>query len=282
MLKRVALATLLVLALSTFAFAGEGSDTIGACKMLPQLRYGYSVSNWETDSAIAFPYTDWDISAHNYYAQLNWGVHPNIDIYALVGGRSVCAESEFDVLTVKTDSVPMFLWGFGVKGTFYRADSGFYVGAGLLFTHSFSDDFSLKTYVNGVLVSETDEIFSRYVIKVTPDIHVGWNFKNIGLTPYLGVDYTWGRAITKFEIAPGFSEEIQHDLEHPFGIYGGIDYYLNDKLYINVEGRSNFVNGWGVETGIGYKFDICGAPAPAPEPIPAPVIEPKLEPMSQN
>ncbi len=39
----------------------------------------------------------------------------------------------------------MFLWGLGFKATFFRADNGLYVGGGVLFTHSFSNDFDLKT-----------------------------------------------------------------------------------------------------------------------------------------
>ncbi len=38
----------------------------------------------------------------------------------------------------------MFMWGLGVKTTFFRADNGFYVGGGALFTHSFSRDFDFS------------------------------------------------------------------------------------------------------------------------------------------
>lgn len=260
----------LLLVFSAWAFAGEGSDTIGACRLQPELRYGYSVTEWETDSVIAVPFTDWDTKAHDYYGQLTWGVHPYVDLVVLVGGRSTCSEPDFDVTGFDTGHVGMFLWGVGVKGTFYRADNGFYFGGGLLFTHAISEDYTIDAI--GLP-------FERYTLKLRPDLHVGWNIKSIGLTPYAGVEYTWGRSVVSMDIGP-FDQDIEFELQDPFSLFTGIDYYLNDGLYVNVEGRTNFAGGWGIGTGIGYKFDICGTPPPPPPP--PPVIEPKLEPMSKN
>ncbi len=127
-----------------------------------------------------------------------------------------------------------------------------------------------------MLVAEYRATLSAYML--TPEIHVGWHIKDTGLTPYLGVDYTWSRAVAEIE----GGGKIVNRLENPFFMFVGVDYLLNDKLYLNVEGRTNFVDGWGVEAGFGYMFDICAKPAPAPAPAPAPVIEPKLEPMSKN
>ncbi len=279
MIKKTLFFTLsFLLAFSLFAFAGEGSDTVGACKLLPQLRYDYTVTNWDTPSADAGPYRSWDVNAHNYYLQVNWGIFNNVDVIALVGGRSTCSESDFSTFETKTGAVPMFLWGVGLKATFFRADNGFYVGGGALFTHSFSGNYSREVYNNGALLFETDDIYTRNVYKLVPELHVGYHFKNIPLTPYVGVDYTWASAHVEYETGGN----IDLHVDNPVFMFTGIDYYFNDKLYVNVEGRGNFVDGWGVGSGIGYKFDICGAPAPAPEPVPAPVIEPKLEPMSQN
>jgi len=260
--------------------SGTGSDTVGVCRLLPQLRYGYSVSDWKTNSEVAEPFTDWDVAAHEYYLQVNWGIHPNVDLIALVGGRTVNAESEFEDVDVKTKSVPMFLWGFGVKGTFYRAPNGFYVGGGLLFTQAFSNDYHYKIYVDGTYVDSSEWPYRRSMVKLTPDIHVGWKFEKIGLTPYIGAEYTWGRSVASEQFPDSMDIDIEYELDNPFAMYLGVDYNLNDKLYFNLEGRSNFADSWGVGAGIGYKFDICGAPAPAP--APAPVIEPKLEPMSKN
>ncbi len=83
----VTLALMLVFSLS--AFAGEGSDTVGGGKLLPQLRYGYSVSDWETHSRQPSVFSHWEVDAHNYYAQVNWGILNNVDLVALVGGRSL-------------------------------------------------------------------------------------------------------------------------------------------------------------------------------------------------
>ena len=88
------LALSLLLVVSFSAFAGEGSDTVGGGKLLPQLRYGYSVSDWRTHSAPANGFRDWDVDAQSYYAQLNWGILNNVDLIGIVGGRSVSLESD--------------------------------------------------------------------------------------------------------------------------------------------------------------------------------------------
>ncbi len=46
-------------------------------------------------------------------------------------------------------------------------------------------------------------------------------------------------------------------------MFVGLDHYINDRLYLNFEGRTNFNDGWGIEGGIGYMFDICAKPARA-------------------
>jgi hypothetical protein len=286
MIKKTLFFTLaFVLMFSLFAFAGEGSDTIGACKLLPQLRYSYSVSDWRKFSQDGNTFRNWDTRTNDYYLQANWGIFNNVDVIALIGGESLCAESgqligvtavTFNELKAK--HAPMFLWGVGFKATFFRADNGFYVGGGALFTHALSNHFEVDSYVNGVHTGETD--YTRRDYKLVPELHVGYHFKNIGLTPYLGVDYVWAKS--HIEEVDDEDNDSNYFIEHPVNMFGGLDYFLNDKLYINVEGRTNFIDGWGVGTGVGYLFDICGAPAPAPEPIPAPVIEPKLEPMSKN
>ncbi len=75
--------------------------------------------------------------------------------------------------------------------------------------------------------------------------------------------------------------EVDYHLDDPVYVFVGLDHFINDRLYLNVEGRTNFDDGWGIESGIGYMFDLCAKPV-APAPAPAPVIEPKLEPMSKN
>jgi hypothetical protein len=277
--KSLLLALSLLLVLSLSVFAGEGSDTVGGGKLLPQLRYGYSATEWDTYSSFAGTATHWDFGAHDYYLQVNWGVFDNVDVFALVGGRTASMETKWTngLGYSETDSIPMFKWGLGVKGTFFRADNGFYVGGGALFTHSLSNDVHLESYnLVGVLLNQWDTNLSIYTL--TPEIHVGWHIGDTGLTPYLGVDYTWSKAMQEFE-AP--VAEIKYRMDDPVYMFAGLDHYVTDRLYLNVEGRTNFKGGWGIEGGIGYMFDICAKPV-APVPAPAPVIEPKLEPMSQN
>ncbi len=72
------------------------------------------------------------------YAQLNWGVHPNIDLIGLAGARFDALHG--DVLDIPLAGINInadydysanFLYGLGVKATFFRNDNGFYIGGGV-------------------------------------------------------------------------------------------------------------------------------------------------------
>jgi len=285
MIKKILFFTLsFMLVFSLAAFAGEGSDTVGGGKLLPQLRYGYSVSDWDTVSDYMNGFMDWDVKNHNYYLQVNWGILDNVELVGLVGGQSLLMEcSRTGGSHLNSDWGSMFMWGLGVRGTFYRADNGLYFGGGALFTHSIGNgvDFAYITPA-GVTTSTYEADINVY--RLTTDLHVGWHIGDTGLTPYIGVDYTMLKANTEWEQVgdPTNTWDTKFHLDAPVYMFAGLDYYLNDRFYINVEARTNFTEGWGVETGVGYLFDICPKPAPEPAPEPAPVIEPKLEPMSKN
>ena len=257
----------LMLVFSLSAFAGEGSDTVGGGKLLPQLRYDYTNVDWKTNSSWAGTHRNWETDAHSYYLQVNWGILNNVDLIGIVGGQTFTMKC----LDASVHQDDMFMWGLGVKATFFRADNGLYVGGGALFTHSFGNGFKDNFGWN------IDLAYYR----LTPELHVGWHIGDTGLTPYLGVDYTYLRGMGEFE-RPGDEGEMKYHMEDPVYMFVGLDHYITDKLYLNCEGRMNFAGDWGIGGGIGYLFDICPKPAPAPEPEPAPVIEPKLEPMSKN
>ncbi len=283
--KSLFLALSLLLVFSFSAFAGEGSDTVGGGKLLPQLRYGYSVSDWDTVSREMNGFYDWDVNTHSYYVQVNWGILNNVDLVGLVGGQTLLMESDrADSSHLESDWGTMFMWGLGVRTTFFRADNGFYVGGGALFTHSFGSDLDFE-YYNPAGVNSEDYEVDMNVYRLTPELHVGWHIGDTGLTPYIGVDYTWLKASSDWvQVFPGsFAFDAQFHLDDPVYMFVGLDHYITDRLYLNFEGRTNFSgnDGWGIEGGIGYMFDICAKPAP-PIVEPAPVIEPKLEPMSKN
>jgi hypothetical protein len=277
MFKKSLLLTLsLLLVFSLSAFAGEGSDTVGGGKLLPQLRYGYSGSEWNTSSVAANGFNDWDINAHSYFAQVNWGVLNNLDLIGVVGGRSVTMESDGPLGSIESDGwAPMFMVGLGARATFFRADNGFYVGGGAMFTYSRSREFEfdMTTVAGGHL--DFDGTLGVYML--VPELHAGWHIGNTGLTPYIGVDYVYSRALAEID---GIGD-VDLTMKNPVYMFVGLDHYINDRLYLNFEGRTNFNEGWGIEGGIGYLFDICPKPAP-PVVEPAPPIEPKLEPMSKN
>jgi hypothetical protein len=290
MLKKSLFVTLaLMLVFSLSAFAGEGSDTVGGGKLLPQLRYGYSGTEWKTvDNLTSNKY--YDVNAHSYYAQVNWGILNNVDLVGLVGGQSLAMDTSVNIAGVgvarlKTDGwVQMFMWGLGVKATFFRAENGFYVGGGALFTHSFGSGLDFE-YFTPLGVNTEDYEVDLNVYRLTPELHVGWHIGDTGLTPYIGMDYTWLKASSDWDrVFPAPAAfYAQFHLDDPVYMFVGLDHQITDRLYLNFEGRTNFSgsDGWGIEGGIGYMFDICAKPAP-PVVEPAPVIEPKLEPMSKN
>ncbi len=92
----------------------------------------------------------------------------------------------------------MFMWGVGVKATFFRADNGLYVGGGALFTHSFSNDYEVDVYNGGVLTATWDVTTDIY--RLTPELHAGWHIGDTGLTPYIGVDYVWSKAMSEYRV----------------------------------------------------------------------------------
>ncbi len=225
--------------------------------------------------------------------QLNWGPFDNLDIYAFVGARLASRmDSTLQIgpmkQTIVFDLGNGLLTGVGVKGTFYRSPSGFYVGGGASFEYAQTNrDLPIKIYVYNVLAVDTRSApaYSERDMAATADLHAGWCFEKVGLTPYVGVEYRWNRE--DFDArAFGFGYPLL-DLtareKHPVGVYVGVDYAIKDRLFVNVEGH--MVDRWGGSLSIGYKFDICGktTPAVAPAVAPAPPAPaPTLTPMSQN
>jgi hypothetical protein len=288
--KKIMLAVFLVVALSTVAFAGEGSDTLGACKLMPELRYSYFETPTNGDTFAGG--LDWEMREHDAIFQLSWGALNNLDLYAFVGGR-ICAEvAGFYDDGVNTHEIVFDVGegvttGLGVRGTFWRSSGCFYVGGGASFTYAQTHGKrGIKMYENGVVfwdsLPDGGVYFNEQHFSVTADLHAGWNFAAIGLTPYLGVEYRWinDNVTTKNIGTPVHSMYVFRE-KYPVGVYVGLDYLIANRLNLNLEGH--MINRWGGSVGVGYVFDICGAPEAAPvAPAPAPVIEPKLEPMSKN
>jgi hypothetical protein len=255
---------------SDFSLAGSGSDTIGACNLVPQLRYSFMENEYDQRND-DWTRDEWAVRSHSGYFQLNYGVTDNVDVYGLIGYKQVYIKSTKNDYDAKFDS---FLWGAGAKVTFFRAKNGLYAGTNFLFTQSIKDNHNEFQGYNT----------SWNELNVVWDVYAGWHFEKLGLTPYAGVEYLWNMAYVE-RVYTYDNDEVDcasffFNQPHPVGVYVGVDYLINDKLYINLEG--NMINRWGGTVGIGYKFDICGKPAPAPAPATAPVLEPKLEPMSKN
>jgi len=277
--KLFVFSVILLFILPFYSFAGEGSDTIGACKILPQLRYAYTDNNFDSENW-EIPDVDNIVSgkyiSHSAYLQVDLGTCDYFDIYGLIGVNFINPETgwweEEGINTLKFDYDPGFLFGLGIKGTFFRADNGFYVGAGVLFTHMSAKVDWWESDANGIRYGWGDGKLTEN--NFYADLHTGWHFKNIGLTPYVGVEFrqVWAQLdLTGISNIP-----TEFENHHPIGVYAGLDYFINDRLYLNVEGHA--IDRWGVNAGIGYLFDICGKPAPVVAPV-IPESEPVLTPM---
>ena len=277
--KLFVFSVILLFILPFYSFAGEGSDTIGACKILPQLRYAYTDNDFESNYPSAELLKVGRYVTHSAYLQVDMGTCDYFDIYGLIGASFIHTDAGLTMdmggglyYIWKQYYDPGFMFGLGIKGTFFRADNGFYVGAGALFTHLAADTeikLTLTDPTPGIYTNKGKLIENNFYA----DLHVGWHFKNIGLTPYVGVEYrqVWAR----FK-KPLFKATIDLENHHPVGVYAGLDYFINDRLYLNVEGHA--IDRWGVNAGIGYLFDICGKPAPVVAPV-IPESEPVLTPM---
>jgi hypothetical protein len=284
---------------SAYAFAGEGSDTIGACRLMPELRYSYYKTPVVVNTHPAlgdFDDDDWNVRENDATLQVTYGVTNYLDLYAFVGARIAAVKSgtvevpgrigtNEDRITFDLGS--SFLSGVGVKGTFYRAPNGFYVGGGASFAYTFTnDDKHFKVDIGGFQVDDSGAagiFYKETEMAATADLHAGWHFEQIGLTPYVGVEYRWVREdleARKF----GVDNDINNfttAARNPVGVFVGVDYMPIDGLYINLEGQ--MIKRWGGSLSVGYAFDLCGRPTPPPLPSPeAPPIQPKLEPMSMK
>ena len=288
MLKKTFIITIgLLLAIPVFALAGEGSDTIGECQLLPQLRYSYTDNNFDPSGSImGFSADLFDVgeyASHSAYIQLDYGITNDLDVYALIGvnfidsvtGRFTSGLAAPINHSFKPDYDPGLLWGVGVRRTICRSKNGFYFGAGIHFTHILAN-MDYKYYQNNALVDWGHGDLNEY--NLYGDFHIGWHFKQIGLTPYIGVEYRQVWAELNLESSPLPNRySINLENHHPVGPYVGFDYYINNKLYINAEGH--MVDRWGVGFGIGYLFDICPKPAPVAPAPELPETSPAITPM---
>jgi hypothetical protein len=128
-----------------------------------------------------------------------------------------------------------------------------------------------KEYTNGVFNFSRNCDLNEY--NLYADLHAGWHIKNTGLTPYIGVEYRYAWV----EFDQHHENTIDMENHYPVGAYVGLDYYINDRFYLNVEGH--MVDRWGVNVGVGYLFDICPKPAPVAPAPELPETSPAITPM---
>jgi hypothetical protein len=296
MMKKLFLISLFVIILSVSAFAGEGSDTIGACRLLPELRYSYYETPMRVtlnpESSVSLPSydDDWKLKEHDVTLQVTYGLTDNIDLYTFVGARLGAEKSGSSsrLITARLSQENVFdldsgfICGGGIKGTFYRAPNGFYFGGGLSFTFAVTDNHvSLRTSTNGGPYVKAPIVYRDTDYAVTADLHAGWHIKDTGLTPYLGVEYRYEQEyLYAYKLGDAnFVNDYRMESEKPVGVVVGLDYMANDRLYFNLEAQ--MVKRWGGSFSVGYMFDLCAVPV-IPATVPAPVPAPVLVPMSMK
>jgi len=297
-MKKLFLISLFVIILSVSAFAGEGSDTIGACRLLPELRYMYYETPMRVtlnfESPVSEPSYDdnWRLKEHDVTLQVTYGLTDNIDVFTflgarlgaektgsssrLIGGRlRMPEENVFDL-----DSG--FICGAGVKWTAYRATSGFYFGGGVSLMFAVTDNHvNFRTSTDGGPYVDAPIKYRDTDYAVTADLHAGWHIKDTGLTPYLGVEYRYEQEyLYAYKLGDANSvNDYRMESKNPVGVVVGLDYMANDRLYFNLEAQ--MVKRWGGSFSVGYMFDLCAVPV-IPATVPAPVPAPVLVPMSMK
>jgi hypothetical protein len=293
MAKKVFLISLFVLVLSVSAFAGEGSDTIGACRLMPELRYGYYETPMRVtlhpESPVLLPRYDdnWRLKEHDVTLQVTYGLTDYIDLYTFVGARLGAEKTGSSSMMLRAarrsqenvfDLDSGFICGIGTRATFFRTN-GFYLGGGLSLTFAVTDDnrhFRTSTEGGPYVVAPVKYRDTDYA--VAADIHAGYHIGDTGLTPYLGVEYRYELEYL-YAYKGGDRNKVNDyrtESKNPVGIVVGLDYLWRDRLYFNVE--TQMIKRWGGSFSVGYMFDLCAVPAvPAvvPEaPVPAPVLVP--------
>jgi hypothetical protein len=214
------------------------------------LKYAYFEDEFDTewDDLYGSP-NEFDFTSHSIYLQLDYGITDSVDIYGLLGYKLI--HPSIDADAVGYGDFDTFLWGAGLKSTFYRADCGFYVGGGLGVTHAFTPKKQTYSWEG------SDVYFEYSELNLTTDLHIGYRFEKIGLTPYAGVEFRYTWANLEFIEADGDIEDDDSgrlQQEEWVGIFAGFEYIISDRFFLNVEGH--MINRWGGSVGFGYMFDL--------------------------
>ncbi len=108
------------------------------------------------------------------------------------------------------------------------------------------------------------------VYRLTPELHAGWHIGDTGLTPYIGVDYTWLKASSDWVFVgpPADAWDTSFHLDDPVYMFVGLDHYVTDRLYLNFEGRTNFATTAGASRAASAICSTSAQSRPLPHPRP--------------
>lgn len=160
-------------------------------------------------------------------AKISYGLLDNLDIYTKLGTADVKIKGP--AFTAKTDNA--FVWAIGAKGT-YELTKDWFLGANVEYLrhrHSANFNFNGNDWDGKLLFQEWQ--VAPYVAK-----KIG-NF-----TPYLGGSYSDLRV----------KGDVKLKADDNFGMFVGSSYKINDRLFLNMEGR--FINERAISFGATYKF----------------------------
>lgn len=161
-------------------------------------------------------------------AKISYGLLDNLDIYTKLGTADVKIKGP--AFTAKTSNA--FAWAIGAKGT-HKLTEDWFLGADVQYLrHRHSADFNFSG-------SDWDGRLLFQEWQVAPYVGI----EKIGnFTPYLGVAYSDLRA----------RGAVKLKAEDNFGMFVGSSYKINDRLFLNTEGR--FIDETAMSFGCTYRF----------------------------
>ena len=141
-----------------------------------------------------------------------------------------------------------FLWQVGLRTTFFKTKSGFYLGGLATYSRWDSGDDSYVAYPTNDPQKRSSE-WKEQKLSLYTGTQVG------KFSPYAGIEYTDIKVTQKlkaYPLSPGASWVNEYEIEDRWGAVAGITYPLSKHFDINAE--THFINQTRFDIGLSYKF----------------------------
>jgi hypothetical protein len=209
-------------------------------------RKSFTGSGWDDKLKLT------DFNVQRYYGTLSYGIDDCWDIYVQLGFADVKANA-VDTWAGGRDEYGTnfdndFAWGWGTKVTLAKQDK---IDWGATFQMNWLDT-SGSNYRTGWggndYVADIDVY--DFLIAVGPTVDMGgWQLYGGPYYYYLSGDYDFKDVYTG-----GVDRVESHLRNSDFGGFIGTKFNLTSNISANIEGSSNLGNGWGIGTGVTFKF----------------------------